>query len=98
MIGVKRWEPGIGQKELCKQLHLAPSTVTRFIDSMVHKGYLTRQSEGKASKVFSTKAGKKLRKPIEEAWGALYQRYAEILGLKKVMNLTAAIDAASDRN
>ncbi|MEE8416834.1 MAG: MarR family transcriptional regulator [Desulfobacterales bacterium] len=24
--------PGIGQKELCEQLHLAPSTVTRFID------------------------------------------------------------------
>lgn len=24
--------PGIGQKELREQLHLAPSTVTRFID------------------------------------------------------------------
>jgi DNA-binding MarR family transcriptional regulator len=33
--------PGIGQKELSERLHLAPSTVTRFIDSLVHKGYLT---------------------------------------------------------
>ena len=28
--------PGIGQKELCEQLHLAPSTVTRFIDALVY--------------------------------------------------------------
>lgn len=41
--------PGIGQKELCAQLHLAPSTVTRFIDALVQRGYLTRHADGKAS-------------------------------------------------
>ena len=49
--------PGIGQKELCEQLHLAPSTVTRFIDALAHKGYLARQSEGKTTRVFPTKEG-----------------------------------------
>jgi len=89
--------PGIGQKELCEQLHLAPSTVTRFIDSLVYRGYLTRQSDGKASKVYSTKEGEKLRIPIEEAWKSLHQRYAKVLGLKKGDELTAMIDVASDK-
>jgi DNA-binding MarR family transcriptional regulator len=89
--------PGIGQKELCSQLHLAPSTVTRFIDALVYKGFLTRQSEGKASSVYPTKAGETLRKPIGEAWKRLHQRYAKVLGLKEGDELTAMIDAASEK-
>lgn len=89
--------PGIGQKELCEQLHLAPSTVTRFIDTLVYKGYLTRQTDGKASKVYATKEGENLRKPIEEAWKSLHQRYAKVLGLKKGDELTAMIDDASNK-
>ena len=89
--------PGIGQKELCEKLHLAPSTVTRFIDALVYKGFLTRQSEGKASNVYPTKAGEALRKPIDEAWKRLHQRYAKVLGLKEGDELTAMIDAASEK-
>ena len=89
--------PGIGQKELCEQLHLAPSTVTRFIDTLVYKGYLTRQTDGKASKVYATKEGENLRNPIEEAWKSLHQRYAKVLGLKKGDELTAMIDDASNK-
>jgi len=88
---------GIGQKELCEQLHLAPSTVSRFIDSLAHRGYLTRRIDGKASKVFSTREGEDLRIPIEDAWKRLYQRYARVLGIKKGDALTAMIDEASDK-
>jgi len=87
--------PGIGQKELCKQLHLAPSTVTRFVDTLVFKGFLTRQVEGKASKVTATAEGAALPKPIEAAWKSLHQRYAKVLGLEKGDLLTAMIDDAS---
>ena len=89
--------PGIGQKELSEQLHLAPSTVTRFIDSLVYRGYLTRQSDGKASKVYSTKEGENLQISIEEAWKNLHQRYTKVLGLKKGDELTAMIDLASEK-
>ena len=88
-------KPGIGQKELSEQLQLAPSTVTRFIDALVYKGYLTRQSEGKISNVYPTKAGEKLRRPIDGAWKRLHQRYAKILGTKAGDNLTGAIDQAA---
>lgn len=89
--------PGIGQKELCAQLHLAPSTVTRFIDTLVYKGYLTRQAEGKTSKVYATTEGENLRKPIAEAWEALHRRYAGVLGLEEGDRLAALIDEASDK-
>jgi DNA-binding MarR family transcriptional regulator len=89
--------PGIGQKELCEQLHLAPSTVTRFIDSLVHKGYLTRQSEGKASKIYATQEGRKLHQSITAAWKNLHQRYALVLGRKKGDDLTVTIDIASHK-
>jgi DNA-binding MarR family transcriptional regulator len=89
--------PGIGQKELCGQLHLAPSTVTRFIDALANKGYLTRQSDGKASCIYATPAGENLQKPIEEAWKTLHQRYAAVLGLEAGDELTAMIDAASQK-
>jgi DNA-binding MarR family transcriptional regulator len=89
--------PGIAQKELAESLQLAPSTVTRFIDSLVHKGYLTREVEGKTSKVFPTDEGRKLQVAIGEAWKALHMRYADILGLREGDALTAMIDVASEK-
>jgi DNA-binding MarR family transcriptional regulator len=89
--------PGIAQKELADNLQLAPSTVTRFIDSLVYKGYLTRQTEGKASKVYPTDEGKNLQSVIDDAWNNLHMRYAKVLGLREGDALTAMIDAAYDK-
>jgi DNA-binding MarR family transcriptional regulator len=72
--------PGIGQKELYERLQLAPPTVVRFIDALAYKGYLTRQSEGKASRVFATVKWEALRRPNEDTWKNLHQRYAAVLG------------------
>ena len=89
--------PGIGQKELCEQLHLAPSTVTRFVDALVYRGFLTRQTDGKASKVYATDEGANLRQPIEDAWKSLHRRYTKVLGLKNGDSLTSMIDTASNK-
>jgi DNA-binding MarR family transcriptional regulator len=90
-------KPGIGQKELCEALQLAPSTVTRFIDTLVYKGFLERQSEGKISRVFPTEQGAALDGAIHKAWKALHQRYADVLGREAGDRLTAEIDSASER-
>ena len=89
--------PGIGQKELGGQLHLAPSTVTRFIDSLVYRGYLNRKSKGKVSKIYSTNKGKQLKNPIDAAWKSLYHRYSRVLGMKEGDQLTQLIDEASQK-
>ena len=89
--------PGVCQKELCERLYLAPSTITRFIDTLVYKGYVSRQSEGKTSKVYPTEKGKQLRKPIDNAWKNLYQRYAKVLGSEEGNKLTTLIDKAAEK-
>ena len=38
-------EPGIGPKKLCEALNLAPSTVTRFVDALIYKGYAEKKNE-----------------------------------------------------
>ena len=89
--------PGITQTELCRQLHLAPSTVTRFIDSLGYKGFLTRRSDGKISRVYPTDTGEALGEPIAKAWKCLHLRYTDILGPKEGDELTALIDTASNK-
>lgn len=88
-------DPGIGQKALCEQLNLAPSTVTRFVDALVQKGYLTRQSIGKTANIYPTAQGIALRESIDAAWTSLHMRYAAVLGLEAGDELTAAIDRAA---
>lgn len=89
--------PGISQKELCAHLHLAPSTVTRFVDALAHKGYLTRTSEGKSVKIHPTDAGLRLQDAIEAAWKRLHMRYCRILGEDAGDELTRIIDVAGQK-
>lgn len=88
-------QPGLSQKELTAALHLAPSTVTRFVDSLQRKGYLTRATEGKLSRVSPTDKGLALRTPIAKAWKELYRSYSEILGEDAGKELTATIARAN---
>ncbi|THB80225.1 MAG: MarR family transcriptional regulator [Desulfobacteraceae bacterium] len=87
--------PGILQKELCEKLNLAPSTVTRFIDTLAYRGFLTRQTKGKSTMVFPTKEGEALQDSIYKAWKSLHTRYAKVLGLEEGDDLTARVDQAS---
>lgn len=89
--------PGIGQKELCAHLHLAPSTVTRFVDGLVHRGYLERKTEGKQVKISATRKGVDLQEPISRAWKRLYVRYSDILGKQQGDALTRMIDEACEK-
>jgi len=90
-------QPGIGQKELCEHLHLAPSTVTRFVDGLVHRGLLVRETEGKVVKIYATAKGKDLQEPIAKAWKRLYMRYSDILGMEEGNELTRLIDEACEK-
>jgi len=87
-------QPGIGQKELGANLHLAPSTITRFVDGLVHKGYLTRKVEGKVTKLYAAEKGRNLQEPISKAWKRLYVRYSDILGTAEGDSLTLMVDKA----
>lgn len=88
-------QPGISQKDLGAHLQLAPSTVTRFIDVLVHKNYIRRETEGKNCFIFPTLKGSHLERPIAEAWQRLHQRYGQILGQVEGNHLASKLDQAS---
>ena len=88
--------PGITQKELSQALHLAPSTLTRFVDALqFQRGLVERRSEGKLTRIHPTASGRRMREPIARCWQNLYQRYSEILGEERGQELAKALDLAS---
>jgi DNA-binding MarR family transcriptional regulator len=88
-------KPGIVQKGLAGRLYLAPSTVTRFVDQLVRRGYLERQVEGRTSRIYPTESGLALKPAIDAAWCALYERYSALLGKEVAQQLTQLIDEAN---
>ena len=81
-------QPGILSGEVAKIMQLTPSTITRLIEKLEQKGYITREASGKFSLLFPTKKSLTLEKTITKAWHSLYARYAEILGEKESKLLT----------
>jgi DNA-binding MarR family transcriptional regulator len=89
--------PGITAGEIAVILQLQPSTVTRLVDKLEERGFLTRQTAGKFMHVYPTTRGARLEEHLQSAWKKLYRRYAEILGEERSMELTSAIVDAGDR-
>ncbi|WNB91085.1 MarR family transcriptional regulator [Bacillus sp. NEB1478] len=89
-------KPGISQSELAEQLHMMPSTITRFIDKLVMKGLIERKAEGKRSFIFPTEEGENTQEEIRAAWKDLYRTYSAILGEEEGKSLTTLIREAGD--
>jgi DNA-binding MarR family transcriptional regulator len=81
-------QPGITQKDLAARLQLAPSTVSRFVEALERKGYVSREVRGRETCVFPTESGLALRPSIREAWHGLYERYSSVLGIEQGEALT----------
>lgn len=89
--------PGISPKELSRLLQLTPSTITRFIDSLVKKKMVLRRNEGKTVDIFSTPRGLDMKASIAQAYKKLYMRYTEILGIETAMLLSHGIAKSNEQ-
>ncbi|MFH1136603.1 MAG: MarR family transcriptional regulator [Pseudomonadota bacterium] len=90
--------PGITPMELSRALRLAPSTVTRFVDSLSLKnGLVDRRAAGKATRIYPTDKGRDLGEQLASCWRRFYDRYSKLLGEEEGRDLTAAIDRASEK-
>jgi DNA-binding MarR family transcriptional regulator len=87
-------QPGTTQKELGESLQLAPSTVTRLVDTLVHRGLVTRRSSGRSTTVTPTPRARQLLPSIEQAWWRLRDRYSDSLGAAAGEALTRRIGRA----
>lgn len=95
MLAVEK--PGISQKELGDHLHLAQSTISRFVDGMVREGYLEKSQEGKLAIVYPTDKCIAFIKDIQAAWYATYEDYAELIGEEEAETLNNAVRRAEEK-
>lgn len=73
-------KPDLSQKELGEILHMAPSTITRFIEKLENSGYVSSKTAGKLCLIDITPKGKELMVSIDLAWTKLHEKYDELLG------------------
>lgn len=88
--------PGIQPGEISKELLLAPSTVTRLVEKMEAEGYLSRTSEGRATRVEPTDRALALGPELVRSRKELQQLYASKLGERYTRVLTEMAFKAYD--
>ena len=90
-------EPGISQKQLAEELHLDPSTVTRFVDALAERRLVHRDTshlDRRSAAVFPTAEGKRLQKKLEKIGEGLFQAMRTRLGDKHFQELVRALREA----
>ena len=81
--------PGVQPSDIAEKMMLSPSTVTRLVEKMEKQGFVLRASEGKFIRVQPTQKTLDLYPGILVAWRALYQRYADVLGVEFAKQLSS---------
>lgn len=89
--------PGISPGALSQEMHMQPSTITRFVDKLEIKGYLTREVEGKTAKIFPTVKSEEINEELVDSWQSLFSTYKELLGSNMAKLLTNNISEANER-
>lgn len=87
--------PGITQKEMGEKLDLAPSTVTRFIDSLQKENLIKRtccSNDGRAMIITATKKGEALQAKIDHALQTLGDSMYATLGEKNLRELVEVVN------
>jgi len=85
-------QPGISMKQIAEELELAPSTVTRFVDSLINKKWLKRvpdSNDKRGTRIQPTAQAKKIHKKLEKTGQDLYSQLNEIIGKKPFSNLVS---------
>jgi len=87
-------QPGISMKQIAEELELAPSTVTRFVDSLINKGFLSRSSDDedkRGTKITPSLKAKKIHKQLEKTGQELYSNMNKVIGNKAFSELVTGM-------
>lgn len=95
LIVVSQYD-GITQTELSGKLDIAPSTCTRFVDKMIHKGLLRKKYNWKTAHVFMTDKGREVCEGIDECLLRFHRMYSDILGEEASARLTSEMRNACE--
>ena len=84
--------PGISMKQTAIELELAPSTITRFVDSLINKGLLKRQTDSddkRGAKLYPTTSSEKIHQQLEQTGKDLYTQMNQLIGKQTFTNLVS---------
>ena len=87
---------GLRQKDLSQLLHLAPSTLTRFIEKLVYKQLVSTQTQGRETSILLTEKGHEMTKEVKKSWDSLHDRYFAILGKTLGDDLAITLNDAAE--
>lgn len=82
--------------ELADNMGMMPSTITRLVDKLVAKDFVTRTTMGKKSCISLTQKGQTILSELNKYWENLYQSYVEVLGEDYSSELTRLTNEAAE--
>ena len=83
MVLLQEEENGLSVNRISEALTIAPSTVTRFVDKLVLKGYVERVKSGKQSFTKITEEGLKVMPEVYKAWESIFFKIEKIVDNKE---------------
>ena len=86
MVLLQEDEEGLSVNKISETLTIAPSTVTRFVDKLVSKGYVERIKTGKQSFTRMTKEGKNIMPEVYAWWGEIFKKVESMAGDKEYLD------------
>jgi len=95
------WErDGLNGAELCSRLVLDSATMTGLIDRMETGGWLERRADPggdrRMSRVYLTKNGAQLEKPLNEAMDRVNAQFVKVLGKDRAASLWRGLEAIAN--
>lgn len=82
-------ENGKCYKELANILCIAPPSLTKIIDKLVHRGFVTITRDGRTKRVFITERGRELTPII---WEVFHDTRREFMKMTQTYDLSTIID------
>ena len=84
-------QPGLTPKQISKELKLEKSTVTRFLDVLEKKRFISRKKnisgDAREQAIFPTKKSEKIAMQLEEKGEVLYKKMIKSIGKNELTSL-----------
>ncbi|MDH5786266.1 MAG: MarR family winged helix-turn-helix transcriptional regulator [Chromatiales bacterium] len=90
-------QPELSQKAIARELGLAPSTVTRFVDALSNRRLVERnkaKGDGREFTVRATAEGRLLQQQLQQIGMGLYQKMRQRLGDERFDKLVGDLRTA----
>lgn len=88
--------PKVQPSQLAEMLYLKPSTITRLVQKLERRGFVQKESAGRATKIVCTNDGQNTAAHVHKKWEQLIAGKREELGERYVEVLSEMISNALD--